>query len=294
MIRLPLLGFVLFGLLSFTSTAQAQGQYSYTSVDYPGAASTTVWGVSTTGKLVGGYQAGSQRQAFSVRGGVFTAVTDPALAGSSFVELTKSNTRGDLVGMSIDSASFVHSFRIDKGGNFRALDFPGASDTAAFGLNSSGVVVGYWDLVDASGGFLIAHGFRWKNGAFEQIDVPGAADTYVLGVNDRGDMVGLYTSDSGSHAFLLTARGRLYSFDAPVAGTIFTEANDINASGQIVGDYVLSDGSQHSFVLSGSHFTTIDYPGAAFTTTWGINEQGEVAGFYQSDTLHGFTAAPSQ
>lgn len=292
--RLPLFGIVLLGLLGLTSAASAQTQYSYNSVDYPGADSTTVWGISTTGTVVGGYQTGLTRQAFVVRGGVFTGITDAALTKSSFVQLSKSNNRGDLIGMSLDAAGFLHGFEIDRAGSLQAIDFPGASDTTPFGLNSSGVVVGYWDLVDAGGNFLIAHGFVWKNGTFHQIDVPGASNTYVLGVNERGDMVGVYTSASGSHAFLLTKNGKLVSFDAPVAGTIYTEANDINASGQIVGDYVLSDGSQHSFVLSGSSFTTIDYPGASFTTTWGINEKGEVAGFYGTDTLHGYTAAPTK
>jgi hypothetical protein len=42
---------------------------------------------------------------------------------------------------------------------------PGATDTYALGINDSGLVAGYWDLLDADGNTLAVYGFyleRWR------------------------------------------------------------------------------------------------------------------------------------
>ena len=61
----------------------------------------------------------------------------------------------------------------------------------------------------------------------------------------------------------------------------------INARGDIVGDYVDSDGMLHGFVrLKSGEFITIDYPGAAGTYVAGINDRGDLAGaFVDPDTF---------
>ena len=51
------------------------------------------------------------------------------------------------------------------------IDYPGASDTFASGINNAGQVVGYYE--DASGD-IDAHGFLESGGSFTTINVPGA------------------------------------------------------------------------------------------------------------------------
>jgi uncharacterized membrane protein len=73
-------------------------------------------------------------------------------------------------------------------------------------------------------------------------------------------------------------------------GAIYSEANYMSPSGEIVGRYydgsvctlpcVADDGHNHGFLLSGGEFTTIDFPGAAFTGAVGINPQGDIVGRY--------------
>ena len=97
---------------------------------------------------------------------------------------------------------------------FTTLDFPGSGLTQAFGINSSGEVVG----AQSSGGFV------YSAGNFSHFDVPGSTDTGAIGVNDAGQIVG---ASSGPIAFLydgifstigpptaLAARGRSESFHA--------------------------------------------------------------------------------
>src|SRR6516164_3084931 len=82
----------------------------------------------------------------------------------------------------------------------------------------------------------------------------------------------------------------IYSFttiDPP--GALSTEANGINDSGQIVGDFW--DGlNLHGFFLDvGGSFTTIDPPGATLTRPTGINNSGQIVGeFTDAIGQHGF------
>jgi hypothetical protein len=48
----------------------------------------------------------------------------------------------------------------------------------------------------------------------------------------------------------------------------------------VVGDYVISDGTVHSFLLSGSTFTEYDLPGALQTNLLSINEPGDLTGTF--------------
>ena len=64
----------------------------------------------------------------------------------------------------------------------------------------------------------------------------------------------------------------------PFAGATVTQGNDINASGSIVGTWVDASGGIHGFLAVGANFSSIDYPGAAFTSAWGINSAGQIVG----------------
>ena len=81
----------------------------------------------------------------------------------------------------------------------------------------------------------------------------------------------------------------IYSFtiiDPP--GAVSTNANGINDSSQVVGDFW--DGlNNHGFLLdtSGS-ITTIDVPGASSTIAVGINNSGQIVGYFGAIGEHGF------
>src|SRR5262249_31833241 len=62
-----------------------------------------------------------------------------------------------------------------------------------------------------------------------------------------------------------------------------TAATDINAAGEIVGQYVsAADRNTHGFLRSkDGEFTTIDFPGAVFSVASGINARGDIVGRYR-------------
>jgi probable HAF family extracellular repeat protein len=77
-------------------------------------------------------------------------------------------------------------------------------------------------------------------------------------------------------------------------GAILTNAQGINAEGEIVGGYTDTAGRQHGFLLSGDQFQSIDVPKSRATFARGIGPNGDVVGSYvaQVETTnvpaHGF------
>jgi probable HAF family extracellular repeat protein len=80
------------------------------------------------------------------------------------------------------------------------IDFPGASDNRARGINDGGEIVGRFDNADGT-----YHGYlRSSEGDFASLDVPGALQTEAYRINDAGDVVGVYVSADGTtHGFLM-------------------------------------------------------------------------------------------
>lgn len=105
-----------------------------------------------------------------------------------------------IAGISFDSLFEVHGYVLERDA-YTQFDYPGATFTQAWDVNSSGTVVGYFEPVTS-------HGFSLDEDGFTQIDVPGASWTRIFGINPQGDMVGTYADASnGVHAFLLQDAG---------------------------------------------------------------------------------------
>jgi hypothetical protein len=125
-----------------------------------------------------------------------------------------------------------------------------------------------------------------SSGSIEVIttfDYPGAGNsTLPQKINERGDVVGEYIDSSGVvRAFVRFSDG---SYSDPIVDpndTVgFTEGRGINNARTVNGDYLISDGTVHSFFLSGTTFTEYDVPGAAQTNLLSINDAGNFTGTY--------------
>src|SRR5882762_7996714 len=128
-----------------------------------------------------------------------------------------------------------------------------------------------------------------KSGSIEVIttfDYPGTGNlTLPQKINERGDIVGAFIDSNGvTSGFVRFSDG---SFSDPIVDpndTVgFTEGRGINNSRTVAGDYVISDGTLHSFFLSGSTFTEYDVPGAVQTNLLSINEPGDFTGGFDPD-----------
>jgi probable HAF family extracellular repeat protein len=168
------------------------------------------------------------------------------------------------------------------GYTFTTLDVPGGNNTAPYGVNDAGQIVG--SFASSTG----VHGFLYSGGRFTQIDVPGSTYTEAFGINYAGQIVGWYQVDgSGQFAFVDTGG----SFSQIQYGPTYTIAHGINDPGAIVGYWNDSLG-QHGFLLVSGTFTPFDATtpgGGAYTRAYGINNAGQITGtFFGSGGVHGF------
>jgi probable HAF family extracellular repeat protein len=118
-------------------------------IDYPGSMSTAAYGINGNGVIVGGF-----------------CPTRPACP----------------IGLAFTAD---HGF-IDDNGVFSQLDFPGATETTAFGINASGTIVGIY----TNG--TIQHSFIYQNAVYTDLNYPGANWTDATAINDLGVVVGFY------------------------------------------------------------------------------------------------------
>jgi hypothetical protein len=117
-------------------------------------------------------------------------------------------------------------------------------------------------------------------------DYPGTGNsTLPQKINERGDVVGEFIDSSGvTRGFVRFSDG---SFSDPIVDpndTVgFTEGRGINNSRTVAGDYVISDGTLHSFFLSGGTFTEYDVPNTVQTNLLSINDAGSFTGTFDPD-----------
>jgi uncharacterized membrane protein len=209
-----------------------------------------------------------------LRRGRFTPLSAPRGAASDPRATTYSdvNDRREIVGGYYEAGSRPdaqgfypldahHAVLRDKQGRTTEIDVPGAQITLANALNDRAHVVGQY--IDGGAepneeGILPAgtvHGFLWRRGRITTVDVPGAALTQPLGINDDGDIVGAYL-EAGPNP-------------DPYA--------------------YFADGRLRGFVLRDGRFTPVDFPGGQGTKVSGINDRGEMVGYYDTaDARRGF------
>ena len=128
-----------------------------------------------------------------------------------------------------------------------------------------------------------------SSGSIEVIttfDYPGPGNsTLPQKINNRGDVVGEYLDSSGvARAFVRFSDG---SYSDPIVDpndTVgFTEGRGINNARTVNGDYLISDGTLHSFFLSGTTFTEYDVPNTVQTNLLSVNDAGNFTGGFDPD-----------
>jgi probable HAF family extracellular repeat protein len=136
-------------------------------------------------------------------------------------------------------------------GTFIQIDFPGAGQTQAWGVNAAGDIVGlYVDSADNE------HGFFLSKGRYATVDYPGAYYTHPSGINDTGQIVG-YTFPANV-GFIFDVRGQTFtSLSDPEA--LETEASCINNEG-VVGGGVVEGNSTNGFELADSAYRIVSPP----------------------------------
>ena len=306
-VRTPRLVLLTLALLITSAPRVLAGSYTFTTIDasfvdaVPGT--TSLYGINNVGQIVGRYT--------DPTGLLHTFLLDSSgfslIAPSGLVQVGI-NDNNQVVGWGGEPNN---GFLIQLNGSYFQFSFGPATfpfqDTAAFGINNNGEIVGVIsDLTGYSHGFIgfASPGFN-NQGSFQgsTFDVPfvGATDTRAYGINDGGLVVGQYLDGTGSHGFLYNSTSLAFSqINVPFQGASYTDATGINDSGQVIGNYFDQCGG-HGFVLSQGVFTSLNVPGSSLVSVFGvsgtfpmgINNAGQIVGVYSDGTeIHGFLATP--
>ncbi len=153
-------------------------------------------GINDAGIAVGFYNdAAGNAHAYKLNQatGQFTKLTGPWTSGTA----TGINNSGDIAGFAGPAGSSFSWLR--HNGQLTTLQFPGGSDTQAFGINGKDQIAGTY--LDGGG---VMHGFVLTSplgpvSHWQTIDDPnGVGSTTVNGINYAGDLVGFYTDAAGN------------------------------------------------------------------------------------------------
>ena len=224
--------------------------------------------------------------------------------GSVQTQVTGLNNTGVTVGFwsSMNNATMVndnHGF-VAVNGHFRTADFPTGSPAAPpvdqlLGVNDRDVAVGFY--TDANGN---NHGYEYniRSGRFSTVTYQDASLT-AAAINDRGDVAGFYAAGGTTDAFIKFGNRTFISLAVPGASS--TMALGVNNADEVVGTYTVGSGDSavmHGFTWTPQHgFSTVDDPhGAGTTTINGVNDFGQLVGFYvdANGNTDGFLAAPQR
>ncbi|HZC43021.1 MAG TPA: hypothetical protein VE195_02540 [Acidobacteriaceae bacterium] len=264
--------------LSTMTLAQTPASCTFTFFDFGGPGGPEPSGINRWGNVVGNSGVGP-----------FIRYSDGRIQSLSFGFVGKRNRNGTTVGEFSTTDNHTHGF-IENGNQRVTIDFPGATHTGLRGINAYGSVVGN---ASAPGSFAVA--IEIKNG--KTIVLPFGMNTSAApqAISDAGLIVGIHeVPDPGvpnavvDHGFVF-ANGQFMDFAFP--GALGTTANDVNAQGQIVGDFGGGTAGVGNYIYSGGKFFTVKLPGNNGGTLTGINGFGTITGaIYQNSapTSRGF------
>jgi hypothetical protein len=260
--------------------------FTFSSIEVPGASSTTAWGINARGDIVGSYVDGAGvTHGFLLRRGSLTTIDVP---GATSADARGIGPNGEIVGiykLAGEPAPNVHGFWRSPAGDILPADYPGYNEIPQR-LLPDGTILGCRhdnDLMATMRGIAMNRSGNAEIAAF--------ASMHNGATPDLRRIVGLYTNMDAS-----PARQEGYVVDDGVftpflvPGSVMTAAWDVNPAGEIVG--VFRDGAGfHGFVLTGEEYLPVNVPGATATRAFGINARGDIVGAYiAGNRTFGFVA----
>jgi probable HAF family extracellular repeat protein len=261
---------------------------TFTTIDVPGAMNTNILGINNVGQMVGYYAetTNGPPTGFLLSDGNFTFFNYP---GGDSTLAFGINDSGLICGTAyIGQNTGAVGFKY-RGTTFHTIRVHNKRYTIVNGINNFGAVVG------GDGDFGGNQGFELLGAKFRNVTPPGSYTlVYATGANNVGQVVGWTSGGVGSNNGFSYKGGNFRTINVPGANDL-TEAWGVNDGGVIVGSYEgCSPCAFHGFVRARGRYVSLDYPGATATFAMGINNAGQIVGFYTFDyqTYHGFVTSP--
>lgn len=297
---------IVLGLLVLSVVAAQAQSLNFAPIDFPHAIRTRAWGINSGGIIVGDYlDSFHTSHGFLFARGQYVTIDVPGpligLTGTLPTALRGISPSGDIVGVyfappgSAAGCTLAVSPPCIKGfllhqGTFSTVLFPGHEGSIPQRITPNGNIYGCYHDTDLMGTMF---GFARTASGFTSIDV--SASMHTGATPDGSTIVGLYSDltmmPPPTHGYVIQ-NGNFHSFDVP--SSTFTQAWDINPSGNIVGDFKDLAGMAHGFLRTASGYTSIDFPAAVATHALGTNPEGAIVGMYTdaNGQTHGYLAVP--
>ncbi len=115
--------------------------------------------------------------------------------------------------------------------------------------------------------------------------------TVPVSINNAGVIAG--SSENLRHGFVRDALGVITNFDVPGGSVTGTFATSVNAEGVVVGSYTEQQNISHAFVrATDGTIVPFSVRHADQTLATGINDAGEIVGYWLGTVEHGFVRSP--
>jgi probable HAF family extracellular repeat protein len=184
----------------------------------------------------------------------------------------------------------AHAFEWSKSGGKKDLGTLGGDDSAAFGINASGQVVGQ---ANSSAGAL-DQAFLWtQSTGMIGLGTLGGASSAANAINASGQVAGQADLANGfTHAFLWSQSGGLHDLGT-LPGGQQSGASAINTSGEIAG-WANVGSTDHAITWTQSGgMVDLGISATCGSTAFGVNDSGTIVGWYNNSngctfTSHGF------
>jgi hypothetical protein len=223
---------------------------------------------------------------------------------STQTQVTGLNNIGNTVGFWANKAGANFGFYTTSKGKFRQVDFPGGDNTSPqvdqlLGINDHGIAVGFFTNVN-----MLNRGYTYDiyTHKFSRVLEPGTPDTVTgpsltaAAINNAGWIAGYYVTKGGVTDAFVKYGSHFRTLAFP--GASMTQAFGINNNDEVVGAYTTGTGSSaltFGFTWTPKHgFKMVNDPhGIGSTTINGVNDKGDLVGFYMVGSItHGFLATP--
>ncbi|HEX4860699.1 MAG TPA: hypothetical protein VFV07_05645 [Rhizomicrobium sp.] len=271
------------GLVLASSAADARKAQLIPVILFPGATTTTVFGITDDGGTIGGsYVSSADGNSHGFYGTIDGNYVSFDLSGQTSTQGRAISGDGKwMTGFS--NITDVHcnfpEWELKIGGSAQQITKNGTPLFGeAQGLNKDDQFAG--DYCDTGGSGTI-FGQLGKKGKWKS-DVTGSftsAYTGERGVNGAGMVVGFYVNGgTGLQIGTIIQGGSTTQVIDPGPNENYTVLEGVNDDGLASGQWQDTSGIVHSFSYNAGTFTEIDDPNAAsFTQAWGVNKKGLIA-----------------
>ena len=181
------------------------------------------------------------------------------------------SNNGQAVGYALNAKNVASAFA-SQGGVMDNLHPPGATASAASGINDLGLVAGQATFAGQTRALMFQHGVHTGLAGLDGT----AGDSRAVAVNNAGDVAGSFSRDGNStqHAFLHSG-GRL--LDLGTLGGASSTAEAINGAAEVAGTSDIAGGGQHAFLHSGE-MIDLGTLGGTYSSANALNDMSMVVG----------------